>query len=258
MSIIYKGIELEGLDKQVGMVHSVVMASMGQDENVNTDYLHKLAQFKREDLPEAQFDEINKLFSVVKMNYQICNGGIYQYFDNGYHKHYISSDKENEIFDKDVQVQMLRKLYDFADEVFPENRVENSRFLRIIEFFDSLEFEEGVPIFDMIYSEEEEQIWDEELEEWVENPDYEEPYEDVVEYENEVRSTNSSFGLCDFDEDYYQVNEYLEKIIETYAQYLDKSIEKELDFSVDAIIQGAVEKAGECVSSNKCKDLELE
>ena len=250
MSVVYKGIELEGLDKKVGMVHSVVLASMGQDRNENTDYLHNLGQIKRADVPEAHFDEINKLFSVVKMNYQICNGGIYQYFGNKFHEHYLSPDKENEIFDKDTQVEMLYKLCSFASEVFPENVVKNSKLMRMTKFFESLEFEEGVPQYDMIYSDEDEQIWDDDLEEWVDNPDYEEPYEDVVDYEDEIRTALVGFYADDFDSEYYQINEYLEKIIETYAQFMEKSFEKDKSLNVDGIIQNAVERSSE-VSSNR-------
>ena len=239
MGVLYHGIEIEGLDKKVGFFHSNALHAMGQDPNVGTEYLEKVCGYRRADLTQEQFDEINKLWSVVKMNYQICNGGIHQYFMNGFHEGWKSDDGENEIWDKDTQVDMLRKLHGFACEVLPDKLAENSKFYRIIEFFDSLEYEENVPQYGMIECDEDEEIWDEELGEWVENPDYEEPYEDIIDYENEVRSTNSAFALCDFDQDYYQVNDYLEKIVELYAQYIDKTIDKDKNMDVNDVLLDA-------------------
>lgn len=245
MSIVYNGIELEGLDKDVSLIHSISMAAMGHDNNENTDYLDKILEYKRADLPKAQFDEINKLFSVVKMNYQICNGGIAQYFFNGFHEHRLSDDKEVELFDKDTQVETLRKLHSFACDVFPENSAENSKLARIIDFFDALELEKNVPQYETIYSEEDETIWDEEREEWLDNPDYEEPYEECVGYEDEIKCSNNHFYADNFDDDYYQVNEYLEKLIEVYAQFLDKCIAKEAKLGVETMIQDAQSRADE-------------
>ena len=239
MSVVYKGIEIEGLNKKVGLFHSNAMHAMGQDPNVGTDYLDKICEYRRAELTPEQYDEINKLWSVVKMNYQICNGGIYQYFDNGYHEGWKSDDGENEIWDKDIQVDMMRKLYGFACAVMTDKLAENSQLYRIIEFFDSLEYEENVPQHGTVECDEDEEIWDEDLQEYVPNPDYEEPYEDIVDYEDEVRSTNSAFSLCDFDQDYYQINGYLEKVIELYAQFIEKSIQKGKEQSVDSLIQDA-------------------
>lgn len=244
MSVIYKGIELEGLDKKVGLYHSNAMRAIGQDGNQNANYLEKICDYKKADLTPEQFDEINKLWSVVKMNYQICNGGIYQYFGNHFDEDWKSEDGETEIWGKDEQVAMMRKLYGFACEVLPDNLAENSKFYRIIEFFDSLEYEENVPQHGIVECDEDEEIWDEDLGDYVPNPDYEEPYEDIVDYVDEVRSNNSTFGLCDFDNDYYDINEYIEKVVELYAQYIDKSIEKEKGLIVDTVIQAAKDTIG--------------
>lgn len=243
MGVLYNGIELDGLDKEVGFYHSNALRAMGQDQNVNAEYLEKICEYKKADLTQEQFDEINKLWSVVKMNYQVCNGGIHQYFGNRFDEAWKSEDGETELWGKDEQVEMMRKLYGFACEVLPDNLPENSRFYRIIEFFDSLEYEEGVPQHGMVECDEDEEIWDEDLEEWVENPDYEEPYEDIVDYEDEVRTTNSAFkdwsdDVSDkFDNEYYAINDYIEKVVELYAQYLDKTIEKDKGFSVDELVE---------------------
>lgn len=225
MKFSYKGIELENLEKDVNLYHSNALHSVGIDKNINTDYLDNLMSIKRAEVSSEQFDEINKLHSVIKMNYQICNGGIEQYFFNGYDKPWISEDKETELFDKTVQVSVLRKLHDFAIEVNPENSAENSKFARIIDFFDSLYVEKDVPQMEMIYSDEDEYLVDEETGDWIENPDYEEPYEECVGHEDEIRS--DAFYVDNFDKDYYEINDYIENVIEGYAQYLTKSIERE-------------------------------
>lgn len=262
MSVIFNGIKLEGIDKDVNLVHSVSMAAMGHDQNVNTDFLDKILDIKRADVSEKHFNDINELFSVVKMNYQICNGGIGQYFGNGYHKHYLSTDREVEIFDKETQVSTLRNLVFFAENVFPDKVDENSKLARMVNFFDSLTFEENVPQYEMIYSEEDEKIWDEEEEDWVDNPDYEEPYEDIVDYIDEVRSDSTEFYADNFDQEYYQINAYLEKVVEVYAQYLYKSIEPELEpdkISLSEQMQSAEAKKESHISEvdEKTQDLEI-
>ncbi len=226
MDVIYKGIMIDGPFKTARLSHSITV-----ERNKRADYLEKLTDIKRADVSPEQFDEINKLWSVVKMNYQICNGGIDQYFFNGFHKHWISEDKETELFDKATQVSMLRKLHDYAVEVWNEDSASNSKFARIIDFFDALYLEENVPQMEKIYSDEDEYIVDEETGDWVENPDYEEPYEDCVGHEDEIHSDNSMYNPDLFDKDYYEINDYIENIVEGYAQYLTKSIErdKEID-----------------------------
>ncbi len=227
MCAMYKGIELEEIGKDVRLMRSRALAEMGQDGDRNADYLEKITEYKRAELSPERFDEINKLWSVVKMNYQICNGGVWQYYCNGYHEGWESEDGETVIWDKDAQVEMLDELCRFAGHVLPEMAVENSKLQRMVRFFESLTYEESVPQYGMVECDEDEEIWDEEQEEWVKNPDYEEPYEDIVDYEDEVRTDLPGFYADKFDDEYYEVNEYLEKVIELYAQYLDKSIEKE-------------------------------
>lgn len=46
MSVIYKGIELEGLDKNTKLFHSNAMRAMGLDNNEGTEYLDKLCDNK--------------------------------------------------------------------------------------------------------------------------------------------------------------------------------------------------------------------
>lgn len=75
----YKGIELEGLDKDVKLAHSRFIET---DEG--TDWIDKLRSVDKQTLTHIQFHEVSALNSVINMDYQICNGGLSQYFCNGY------------------------------------------------------------------------------------------------------------------------------------------------------------------------------
>ena len=188
----YKGIEIENTGKSVRMAHSRFLE---RDEGV--DCLTELLSMKKAGLAPEQFRAMSALSSVANMNYQICNGGLYQYFDNGYDRERAPFNPEDvKQLDKDAQVAMLRELLAFGKAVFPERELENERLNRIISDFDGS------------YYEEIEEVWYDDEED-----------EDGGYYEEEG-------GLCapdDFDRRYYMVNGYLEALIEAYAQYLIKS-----------------------------------
>ncbi len=249
----YKGITLVDLDKAVILSHSRMF-----ERNVNTDYLEKIIDYKKADLLPEHFDAINKLWSVAKMNYQICNGGIDQYYFNGFDEEWASEDGETVIWDKEAQVEMLRELAVFGKEIFPENKESNSKFENIINAFDSLYIEKNVPQYETIYCDEDEEIWDDELEDWVENPDYFEPYEECVGNEDVMHSRNNVCYLDDFDSKYYEVNNYLEQLIELYAQYLDKCVEKEKSVSLNDVINNAeIRSDSDKDSSIEDKELDI-
>lgn len=111
----YKGIELEGLDKDVKLAHSRFTEA---DEG--TDWIDKLLTCDKAALTPTQFHEVSALSSVINMDYQICNGGIGQYVGNGYHEYRAPySDDDVEHYGAVEQVYMLRALADFGDNVFP-------------------------------------------------------------------------------------------------------------------------------------------
>lgn len=188
----YKGIEIENADKRVSMAHSRFFE---KDEGV--DYLVELLGMEKVGLTPEQFTAMSALNSVANMNYQICNGGLYQYFDNGYDRERspFNADDVKQL-DKDSQVEMLRELLAFGKAVFPERELENERLDRIISDFDNS------------YYEEIEEVWCDD-----------EDDEDGGYYEEEG-GLSAPWG---FDERYYEVNDYLEALIEAYAQYLIKS-----------------------------------
>ena len=230
----YKGITLEDLDKVVKLSHSHFT-----ETNINTDYLNKIVGYKKAELSSEHFDAINMLWSVAKMNYQICNGGIWQYYYNGYDEEWVSNDGETVVFDKDTQVEMLRELAEFGKEIFPENKVLNAKIEYIIKAFNSLYLEKDVPQYETIYCDEDKELWDDDLEDWVENENFFEPYEECVGNEDEMHSRDNVIYPDDFDTKYYEVNDYLEQLVELYAQYLDKCVEKEKGVSLKDVIHSA-------------------
>ena len=248
----YKGIVLDDLDKYVKLKHSHFT-----EQNINTDFLNKIMDYKKADLSSEHFDAINKLWSVAKMNYQICNGGIWQYYYNGFDEQWTSDDGETVIWDKEGQVDMLRELSSFGEVIFPQNSELNSKFDNIINAFESLYIERNVPQYDTIYCDEDKELWDDDLEDWVENENYFEPYEECVGYEDDMHSRDNVIWPDDFDKQYYEVNDYLEQLIELYAQYLDKFVEKEKGITLDDVIHNA-ESRSYNAKDNSIENIDLE
>lgn len=222
--IEYKGIELTKLneDVQFSHSHSAYMLSSGLLEmNQNVVYFDKLIDMDKSKLSPEKFDEISGLSSVSNMNYQICNGGIDQYFYNRYDKYNPPMSKEDVAqVDKEKQCEMLDTLMSFAIEVFPEKEEENIKLEKVIRQFKDI-YVENVEQFETVYSDEDRLLWDEEELEWIVNPDYEEPYDISTGFEDEL------VNAYNFNDKYYEINSYLEVLIEGYAQYLCKAYEKE-------------------------------
>lgn len=125
----YKGIELEGLDKDVKLAHSRFIET---DEG--TDWIDKLRSVDKQTLTHIQFHEVSALNSVINMDYQICNGGLSQYFCNGYDRYRKPCHEQDvEQLDKEAQCDMLVELGTFAREVFPERVVERQELLAMQE-----------------------------------------------------------------------------------------------------------------------------
>lgn len=234
----FKGIELIGLDKNVAFSHSYsayVISGGTQERDENIDYFDALLEREKSKLSPEQFDEISALSSVANMNYQICNGGIAQYFYNRYDK-YNPPMNENDVaqLSKDKQCEMLDALIIFGLEVFPDREEDNIMLEKVVRQFKDI-YVEKVEQFETIYSDEDKEIWDEDTKDWVLNPAYEEPYEAYIGLEDEL--VNSDY----FDDNYYKINDYLELLMEGYAQYLTKSYDKEIQ-SLDEKINEAHSK----------------
>ena len=86
----YNGISLEAPKGQVMQTHGIVMDIIqGRDSTQNmdwTDYMRKLPfRTLENDFPDT-YDAACKIYSLLKLDYQVNNGGIEQYFYNYYHE----------------------------------------------------------------------------------------------------------------------------------------------------------------------------
>lgn len=120
--ILYKDIELDEANKEVHFAHSRFT-----ERNINTDWMESLLSIDKNSLSHAQFGDISRLNSVANLDYQVCNGGVAQYFDNGYDC-YREPYNEQDVahFGKSEQVSQLQALARFGESVFPEKALENS------------------------------------------------------------------------------------------------------------------------------------
>ena len=71
----FRGIKLEGLDKETRMAHS---RFIGTNEGI--EHLETLLQRDKTTLTPEQFEQVSALSSVVSFGYQVCNGGLSQYY----------------------------------------------------------------------------------------------------------------------------------------------------------------------------------
>lgn len=133
--ILYKDIELDEANKEVHFAHS---RFVGRD--INTDWMDSLRSIDKNSLSHAQFGDISRLNSVANLDYQVCNGGVAQYFDNGYDC-YREPYNEQDVahFGKSEQVSQLQALARFGESVFPEKALENSNIRHIADALNALD-----------------------------------------------------------------------------------------------------------------------
>lgn len=194
-NVAYQGIELEGTDKDVRFSHSRFT-----ETSVGRDWMDALLSIDKNSLSHAQFNDISKLSSVANLNYQVCNGGIGQYFDNGYDS-YRDPYSEQDVaqFGKSEQVAELRLLARFGENVFPDKSTENSDIRHIADNLDSLDATNASDV-----------SWAVELGEDDDSDYYDEPCE-----------------FEEFNDCFYNSCRHLESLMELYAQYLCKTIAPE-------------------------------
>ena len=109
--ILYKDIELEEANKEVHFSHSQFT-----ERDINADWMDSLLSIDKNSLSHAQFGDISRLNSVANLDYQVCNGGVAQYFDNGYDC-YREPYNEQDVahFGKSEQVSQLQALARFGE-----------------------------------------------------------------------------------------------------------------------------------------------
>lgn len=228
MSIRYNGIELELPAGPVALSHSVALDMIrGESGTQNMDWAEALGDLPwgtLKDVCSAEYVRAGELFSLMNMDYQVCNGGIVQYFGNRYHEErgpFHADDVEG--YDLDVQKRAFLELAQFGREIFPNRTSENDALLLAAEAFQNLYYEEDARVTETIYCDEEEYIFDEELGEEVENPDYFEPYDEDF-FEDVIH------GDDHYDDIHYDAVEYMEELFEMSAQYQCKALARYIDW----------------------------
>lgn len=250
--MFYNGIELELPAGAVVFSHSHALDTIrGKSGAQNVEWVDRLADVPWGKLKEAlpgNYEDAGRLFSLVSMNYQVCNGGIFQYFDNHYHvARDANSEHDVERYDLDTQKKTFAEYVEFAEAVYPERVSENQALADACAAFQKLWLEEDAEIVETVYCDEDEYIWDDELEEEVENPDYFEEY-DEVSYEDVIHGDDG------FDDIFHEANAYFEEIIELRAQLCCKELvraaEREwLDPVLREELKGIFPGNGSCLPS---------
>jgi len=233
----YNNIELELPVERVSLSHSTTynaVTGKARSENLKwIDALGSLPWSKFNDKHINEYNDACTLLSLLMMDYQVCNGGIDQYFFNGFHeKHNTNAGNDVVLVDIEDQKEGFNKLVSFAKEVFPERIKENEALQIAASAFAELKFEERAFVSETVYCEEDEYIMDEETGEIIKNPDYFSPYE-------EERYEDVIHGDYDFDETFYSASDYLEELLELQAQYhcktLIQNVERSKDDNVELI-----------------------
>lgn len=230
--MIYKGISLEIPESKASFSHSHAMDMIRKKSgDQNVEWLDKLGELPwgqlKQTYPE-RFEDAGKIFSLASMDYQVCNGGIAQYFDNRYHEE-RDPFSEHDVFryDFSVQQEFFKECVEFAQKVFPQRADENSALDVAFKAFSKLSYEENAQVTELIECDEDEYIFDDELGEEVENPDWFEPYEDTT-YEDVIHDGEG------FDDIFYAANDYLEELLELQAQLCCKILALDVQKHMDA------------------------
>ena len=224
---MYNGIDLRLPDKAPRMTHSVIADLItGNSSTVNTDWLDKLGELPwgkiKSGFPEHYSAACN-LYSLLHMEYQVCNGGISQYFFNGYHEGNAAHHEDDvTLYDFEAQKSEFENLVSFAREVYPDRAKDHDALTAACAAFSILSYEEDCPVEETVYCDEDQYIFDEELGEEVENPDYFEPYDDVT-YENVIH------GEAGFDDTFYKASDFMEELFDVRAQFLCKDLARSVE-----------------------------
>ena len=227
MSLIYDGIDLDLPSGKVSLTHSVLLdAIQGRSSTQNMDWTDVLGDLPWGVLKDVCCDEYvqaGTLFSLMHLDYQTCNGGISQYFFNGYDQERAAfSEHDVERYDLDTQKAAFLDLAKFGLALFPARTEENQALFRAANLFQQLFYERDATLYETVYCDEEPVLFNEEFGDYVENPDYFEPYDEVV-HEDVIH------GDDNFDDIFYRANDYMEELLELHAQYQCKALARNID-----------------------------
>lgn len=218
------------LDAPAGPVYMSKSSSMdmiiGRDSSQNvewSDFIPKLPIRALEDISARMYNDLCETMSLLKMNYQVGNGGLYQYFDNGYHEERMpQSDNDTLHVDLDMQKGAMEELIEFACTIYPNRAKDNELLHKAAEAFQMIDMYEEDQ-YETVYCDEDEYIYNEETEEEELNPDYFESYEEFFGTEMVVSDSKN------FEGRFTDLSNYLDEILELKCQYIVKDFVRTLE-----------------------------
>lgn len=177
-------------------------------ESSDIKYTQKLESVINADTTKEQMDAVSRVFTLIKMAYQINNGGVLQYYDNGYDKGkdpyddedcYIYSKREISKIYKDDIIPMVKAVYGDDSRTY-------EKIVTIADIWDCISYEESEISEEYYY----EDVWDEDIEDYV-----------TEEHIEEIESDPYVNMGSEFEREFYNFTEY-DSIMEMYAEYTYK------------------------------------
>lgn len=215
----FRGIEITTTNAY--LAKSRVLAAVNEEyASKNVTYIDKLSDVMESGVvkPDSEaYKDISNVFTLIKMNYQVCNGGVTQYYWNGYNSGRAPhTDNDCEIYDKDCIKDILDSdIYDIANVMYGTDAANTvatmSERWDNIEHYEACEEEcgycRGTGTLDSYYDEDEGEYVDE--------------YCDCCGGSGYVEEAEYISGDRDFEECLYNFKEY-DTILEAYAEYVYK------------------------------------
>ncbi len=225
--MLYQGIDLTPPKGTVSLTHSIALDAIRRESSTkNMDWFQVLGNFPWSLLKNEYlqgYDNVCRLYSLAQMDYQICNGGIAQYFGNRYHEGQAPHHGDDvALYDISEQKKDFARLVAFAQEVYPARVKENAALATASNAFEKLWLEEDAEGYETIYCEEDAYITDTETGEEIENPDYFEPYDETT-YEDIIH------GYDGFDKTFFNASAYFEELLELCAQFYCKLFARDIE-----------------------------
>ena len=146
MAVQYQGISLDLPFGHVSLTHSVALDMIqgaSSTQNMNwTDALGSLPWGTLKEPCAQAFENASRLYSLLHLDYQVCNGGIAQYFFNRYDEaREPYSEHDVALCDIDVQKEEFHRLASFAQVIFPQRVEENEALSCACQAFEQLSIE---------------------------------------------------------------------------------------------------------------------
>lgn len=192
----YQGIELTQ-KTDVRLSHSrVLQAISNEEQDNNIEYLQLLGNINCSKVSPEVFEEISNVFTFSSANYQICNGGVKRYYDNGYANGIDPHDSS------DCSIYTKRGLVEFiSNNIIPMAEAiygADSKQVSILKSLNSL--------LEGVYQESNDR-------------GYNDPYD---EDEDDGDDDGYVYGAEPLEDLWYDNTELIESMIEMYAEYVYK------------------------------------